>query len=68
MDHLAVPFAEIATRDSLRQHRIGEGSTIVVTGYFVQFPGERKFQPILRQGILSMLVVARKARLSAFLF
>lgn len=45
----------MATRDSLRQHRVGEGSTVVITGTFVQFPGERKYQPILRQGILSMI-------------
>jgi hypothetical protein len=48
-------FDNFATRESLRQHRIGEGSAIVVTGYFLQFPGQRRFQPILRQGILSMV-------------
>lgn len=54
-DVAALGFSEFATRDSLRQHRIGEGSTVAVTGVFVQFPGQRKFQPILRQGTLSMI-------------
>ncbi len=55
LDVMIVPLDQIATRDSFRQHRIGEGSTVIVTGTFVQFPGERKFQPVLRQGILSMI-------------
>ena len=54
-DVAVLGFDSFATRDSLRQHRIGEGSTVAVTGVFVQFPGQRKFEPILRQGILSMI-------------
>jgi hypothetical protein len=54
-DAIILPLDQFVTRDSLRQHRIGEGSTVVVTGYFVQFPGARRFQPILRQGTLSMI-------------
>jgi hypothetical protein len=55
LDAMKIGFESFATRDSFRQHRIGEGSTIMITGYFVQFPGERRFQPILRQGTLSMI-------------
>jgi hypothetical protein len=55
LDIIAFDFGSFATRESLRQHRIGEGSAILVTGYFLQFPGQRRFQPILRQGILSMI-------------
>jgi hypothetical protein len=54
-DIIVLDFDSFATRESLRQHRIGEGSTIIITGYFLQFPGQRRFQPILRQGILSMI-------------
>lgn len=54
-DLMFIGFDSLAVRDSFRQHRIGEGSTVMVTGTFVQFPGEHKFQPILRQGILSMV-------------
>jgi hypothetical protein len=55
LDLITIPLDQMATRDLFRQHRIGEGSTVVVTGTFVQFPGEHKFQPVLRQGILSMI-------------
>jgi Trypsin-like peptidase domain len=54
-DVLLIAFDSFASRDSFRQHRIGEGSTVIVAGTFVQFPGERRFEPILRQGILSMV-------------
>ena len=44
-----------ATRDYVSSNRIAEGSPIVLSGYFYQFPGERRVQPIVRQGILSMV-------------
>ena len=55
LDVLSIPFDMFAIRNSFRQHRLGEGSKVVVTGLFVQFPGDHKFQPILRQGTLSMI-------------
>jgi S1-C subfamily serine protease len=55
LDVMRLGFESFAVRDSFRQHRIGEGSTVMVTGTFVQFPGEHKFEPIVRQGILSMV-------------
>src|SRR5450759_517883 len=55
LEVMFIGFDSFAVRDSFRQHRIGEGSTVVVTGTFVQFPGDRRFQPILRQGVLSMI-------------
>lgn len=54
-DIRVLEFDNFAGRESLRLHRIGEGSTVVISGYFLQFPGQRKFQPILRQGTLSMI-------------
>jgi hypothetical protein len=54
-DFLALSFDNFATRDTFRTHRIGEGSSVWIPGYFVQFPGERRFQPILRQGMLAMI-------------
>ena len=55
LDVMFIGLDSIVVRDSFRQYRIGEGSTVMVTGTFVQFPGQRRFQPILRQGILSMI-------------
>jgi S1-C subfamily serine protease len=54
-DDLRIPIDNFATRDFLSSNRIAEGAQIVLSGYFYQFPGERRFQPIVRQGILSMI-------------
>jgi hypothetical protein len=32
-----------------------KGDSILFTGYFYQFPGLKKFQPIVREGILAMM-------------
>jgi S1-C subfamily serine protease len=44
-----------ATKDFMASNQIAEGSPIILSGYFYQFPGQRNFQPIVRQGILSMV-------------
>ena len=54
-DFLEIPLDNFATKDFLTANRIAEGAQIILSGYFYQFPGERKFQPIVRQGILSMI-------------
>lgn len=46
---------DFATKDFMYRNRIAEGSPIILSGYFVQFPGQHSFQPIVRQGILSMI-------------
>ncbi|MGA8152665.1 MAG: S1C family serine protease [Terriglobales bacterium] len=55
LDMYSVSFAEPATKDYLLSHRIAEGSPVLLSGYFVQYPGIQKFQSIVRQGILSMM-------------
>ena len=54
-DTLAIPLDDTATKEFMHNEVIAEGSPIIFSGYFYQFPGERRFQPIVRQGILSML-------------
>lgn len=49
------PVSDFATKDYLTKNGIAEGSPVILSGYFYQFPGERKFEPIIRQGILSMI-------------
>lgn len=44
-----------ATKDFLSANGIAEGSPILLSGYFYQFSGDRKFQAIVREGILSMI-------------
>ncbi len=51
----AIPVDLFATKDVMYNEQIAEGSPILLSGYFYQFPGEHSFQPIVRQGILSMI-------------
>jgi S1-C subfamily serine protease len=50
-----IPVDDFATKDIMSSQQIAEGSPILLSGYFYQFPGERRFQSIVRQGILSMV-------------
>ena len=50
-----IPIDDFATKDFMSSNQIAEGSPILLSGYFYQFPGERRFQAIVRQGILSMV-------------
>jgi hypothetical protein len=50
-----IPVDDFATKDFMYKNRIAEGCPIILSGYFVQFPGQQSFQPIVRQGILSMI-------------
>jgi hypothetical protein len=52
---LRIPVDDFATKEFLSANRIAEGAQIILSGYFYQFPGQHKFQPIVRQGILSMI-------------
>ena len=54
-DTAAIPVELFATKEFMHNEVIAEGTPIILSGYFYQFPGERKFQAIVRQGILSMV-------------
>src|SRR5450756_251350 len=54
-DYQAFPVSMIATRDVLLKQTMGEGASILFTGFFYQFSGQKKLQPIVREGILSMM-------------
>ena len=51
----AISVNDFATTDFMSSNNIAEGSPIILSGYFYQFSGERRFQSIVRQGILSMV-------------
>jgi hypothetical protein len=55
LQSMVIPVDDFATKDYMYRNRITEGSPIILSGYFVQFPGQHSFQPIVRQGILSMI-------------
>jgi hypothetical protein len=50
-----IPVDNFATKDFMSSNRIAEGSPIILSGFFYQFSGDQRFQPIVREGILSMV-------------
>jgi hypothetical protein len=52
---ILTPVETLVTKDFMYQNQISEGSRIMLAGYFYQFPGEKRFQSILREGIISMI-------------
>ncbi len=39
----------------MKQQSISEGDSVLFTVFFYQFPGLRKFEPIVREGIIAMI-------------
>ncbi len=54
-DYLDVPASILATKDQMSTNNIDAGDNVVFAGYFVQFPGQKRIQPVVRQGVLSMM-------------
>ncbi|MGC2464493.1 MAG: trypsin-like peptidase domain-containing protein [Candidatus Acidiferrum sp.] len=54
-DYIPIRVSEFATHDVVDAQQVAEGDSILFTGYFYQFPGLRKFQPIIREGVLAMM-------------
>ncbi len=54
-DYVDVPASILATKDQVNTNNIDAGDNVVFAGYFVQFPGQKKIQPVVRQGVLSMM-------------
>jgi hypothetical protein len=49
------PVSMFATKDEVERANIVEGNSVVFTGFFYQVPGLKKFQPIVREGIIAMM-------------
>lgn len=54
-DYMAIPLSSFAGRDVLAQQRITEGEPVFFAGFFYQFPGVKRMEPIVRQGIIAMM-------------
>lgn len=54
-DYLTIPLAVIATQDVVKQRSLAPGDTVTFAGFFYQWPGDKKIQPIVRQGVLAMM-------------
>lgn len=55
LDALLIPLSLFATKGVMNENKVAEGARIVFAGFFYQFPGERRIQPIVREGILAMV-------------
>ncbi|MBZ5705718.1 MAG: serine protease [Acidobacteriia bacterium] len=55
VDYLAIPLEIFASDDVVKNRDISEGTRIVFTGFFYQFPGVQRMQPIIREGVLAMM-------------
>ena len=54
-DYLAIPSSMFASSTVISSEQITEGQSVFFTGFFMQYPGEKRLEPIVRQGILAML-------------
>jgi hypothetical protein len=54
-DFKVISIDMFASSDFLKQHRIVEGEPIFFAGFFYQFPGAKRMEPIVRQGIVAMI-------------
>ncbi|MGF7179400.1 trypsin-like peptidase domain-containing protein [Tunturiibacter psychrotolerans] len=54
-DYSAFPTSLMATRDVVQSQSIAEGDSILFAGFFYQFSGLKKNEPIVREGVLAMM-------------
>lgn len=50
-----LPTTMFATKDLLVEHSIHEGEPVFFSGFFTQFPGIKRMEPIVREGIIAMM-------------
>lgn len=55
IDYLHIPESMFATQDIVKSREISEGDSVLFTGFFAQFPGQQRIQPVIREGVLAML-------------
>lgn len=54
-DILPIPDTSLVTREIVRAKKIVEGSEVMFAGFFSQFPGRHRIQPIVREGIIALM-------------
>src|SRR5271165_3286070 len=55
VDYRSIPVSAIATKEMIEAQQITVGDQVLFAGYFYQFPGEKRIEPIVRQGVLAMI-------------
>jgi hypothetical protein len=54
-DFRSMPLSMLAGQDLIEQEKITEGEPVFFTGFFYQFSGTKRMEPIVRQGIIAMM-------------
>jgi hypothetical protein len=54
-DFQMIPESLLATPNQIKSFLVEPGDSVVFAGYFYQFPGQKRIEPIVRQGILAMM-------------
>jgi hypothetical protein len=54
-DYLTVPLQMIMGRAAMSQSGVVEGERVFFAGFFYQFPGVTRMEPVVRQGIIAMI-------------
>lgn len=54
-DYLTFPISSFVTQKVVETQAIGEGDNVLFAGYFYQFPGMEKIEPIVREGVLALM-------------
>ena len=52
---VVIPLDSFFSRADLEAQNIGEGAKIILSGYFLQLEGSAKLEPLVREGVLSMI-------------
>jgi hypothetical protein len=55
VDYLTCPVSYFVTKQDIKDGKISEGAKLLFSGYFYQFPGKHRIQPIVREGVLAMI-------------
>jgi hypothetical protein len=54
-DFQMIPASLIGTKEVIQSSELSPGDGVVFAGYFYQWPGAKRIQPIVRQGVLAMM-------------
>lgn len=55
VDSLAISTSTFATPEEIKALAVDTGDPVFFAGYFYQFPGQRRIEPIVRQGVIAMM-------------
>jgi hypothetical protein len=53
--YVQIPSSMIATSEKVKAGDVVVGDRVTFTGYFSNFPGQKRIEPIVRQGVIAML-------------